>query len=75
MATDNPRKSALRSGSELALPANSRRLSISPTADIPSGLSLHMRTDSLDELTMNQVVTVHQHLPRILIIQTGGSGE
>jgi hypothetical protein len=47
----------------------------SPTADILSGLSLYMQTDILDELTMNQIVTVHQRLLRILIIRIGGSGE
>jgi hypothetical protein len=34
-----------------------------------------MQTDILDELTMNQIVTVHQRLLRILIIRIGGSGE
>lgn len=34
-----------------------------------------MRTDSLDEPIMNQIVAVHQHVLRILNIQTDGSGE
>ncbi len=55
--------------------ARSRHFRTSPTADILSGLSLHMRTDSLDEPTMNQAVMTQQHVLRILIIQTGGSGE
>lgn len=58
-----------------SLPARSGRLRISPTADIRSGLSLHIRTDSLNEPAMNQAVTTHQHVLRISIIRTGGSGE
>jgi|GEM_PF-4412432 len=38
-------------------------------------LSLDMWTDKLGGLNMNQLVTEFQHALRILIIQTGGSGE
>lgn len=50
-------------------------LSISPTVNIRSGLSLHMQTDNLDEPTMSQAVTAHPHILRILIIQINRSGK
>lgn len=59
----------------LLVTARSRRLRICPTADILSGLSLQIRTDSLDEPTMNQEVMAQQHILRIPIIQIGWFGE
>lgn len=47
----------------------SGHLGVSPTADILSGLSIHIRTDSLDRPTMDQAVTAYQHVLRISIIR------
>lgn len=58
-----------------AAPARRGHLSITPTADIRSGLSLPMRTDTLDEPNLNQAITAHLHILRILIIRTDRSSE
>ncbi|MGA7949557.1 MAG: hypothetical protein WCA45_05260, partial [Thiobacillaceae bacterium] len=47
--------------------AKTGHLSISPAADIRSGLSLHMWTDKLDEPTLNQVVIAFQYVRRLSI--------